>query len=595
VAEQRDRKPAFRAAFREYVREELGEDLGRLSDKQRSWALVRYYMGNIHNRLRTFVSEDELEEGHVDGANDLEVDLIHRDNGNVLIVQAKHRQEGSSEQGKDIEHFQSVLGRLTDTSFKKNSKLHDALAEIDFDNDSFELRYITLGRVEGQAKEQASKGATLPTHLKKIEDRVQFEVLDEAGLTDELRNALSMEAGIPGKWELFTHGPRGRRSSVVEIDAGGHRSVVLVVAASQIVEMYKKFRDSLFTVNIRNYIGNTATNKGIIDTARKDPAHFFHFNNGVSCLAKALTVSESGDRIEVEGLQVINGAQTVKALFKARDAWKPGDETALVLMRVTAVPKGYGVGREFGNDVIRFNNTQNVIRVSDFRSNDPIQNDLRAKFDNLTRRGKRADYIPKRTDKIRSNAIPIRMEDFAKTVYSFLRDPIAFSGNSSFLFDDSEGGGYRYVFGDGKQVWATMPESDFKLRAAIWWMAEVFGERRKRDRTSAKDPAELGALERKWMLLYVLKLILERSFGGESYKGHLSRFYRGEWNLGEGPDGKWFAELYEKAKGAIVYVYGEAMKRDGFIHRNWMRSPETLRDLSDFVKRAPGMTVEARR
>jgi len=80
----------------------------------------------------------------------------------------------------------------------------------------------------------------------------------------------------------------------------------------------------------------------------------------------------------------------------------------------------------------------------------------------------------------------IRLEEFAKVIYSFLRDPIQFSGSTSFLFDDTSKGGYRYVFGDGQQVWTTMPDEEFKLRSAVWWMADAFAPQVKNDR--AKVP-----------------------------------------------------------------------------------------------------------
>ena len=69
---------------------------------------------------------------------------------------------------------------------------------------------------------------------------------------------------------------------------------------------------------------------------------FFLFNNGISCLAKKATVTENGSVLITQGLQVINGAQTVKALVKAsHDKFKT---EPLVLVRVTEVEKGYGGG-----------------------------------------------------------------------------------------------------------------------------------------------------------------------------------------------------------------------------------------------------------
>ena len=98
------------------------------------------------------------------------------------------------------------------------------------------------------------------------------------------------------------------------VNAGNYKSLIMALDAKQLIRCYEELdRDSLFSLNIRNFIGNTSTNKEIIKSAESDPENFFLFNNGISCLASS--VRSTDDHLEVEGLQVINGAQTVKALF----------------------------------------------------------------------------------------------------------------------------------------------------------------------------------------------------------------------------------------------------------------------------------------
>ena len=77
--------------------------------------------------------------------------------------------------------------------------------------------------------------------------------------------------------------------------------------------MYEELdRDAIFSLNIRNYIGNTKTNQKIIDSALTEPDNFFIYNNGISCFATEVKVAD--ESVNVTGLQVINGAQTVKAI-----------------------------------------------------------------------------------------------------------------------------------------------------------------------------------------------------------------------------------------------------------------------------------------
>src|SRR5262249_4054641 len=251
----------------------------------------------------------------------------------------------------------------------------------------------------------------------------------------------------------------------------------------QLVNLYRQFREGLFTLNIRNYLGNTATNKLLIKTLRDEPSHFYYFNNGISCLAEKLV--PKGDRVSTKGLQIINGAQTIRSLVKAADRNKQNDlEGALVLVRITQAEKQYSAEGKFRNDIVRFNNTQNIIKASDFRSNDPIHTDLKNRFAEHKRNGKEVVYISKRTDPAyrRQNQEIISLEEFAKVVYSFQKNPFAFADKTSFLFDDSESGGYIWVFGDGKEIWTTMPEPEFRLRSAIWWLSKAFSEQMREDK-----------------------------------------------------------------------------------------------------------------
>jgi hypothetical protein len=352
--------------------------------------------------------------------------------------------------------------------------------------------------------------------------------------------------------------------------------------------MHQKARDSLFTLNIRNFIGNTRTNKDIKQTAVDWGELFFLFNNGISCLAKKATIAEGGNVLVTQGLQVINGAQTVKALVKAsHDKFRT---EPLVLVRVTEVEKGYGDGG-FSSEVTRFNNTQNVIKVSDFKSNDPIQAYLKKKF-SYNRFGRKVEYFPKRTDKKSPNSIAIRLEEFAKVVYAFLYDPVKFSGSTSFLFDESEQGGYAKVFGNGTEVPDLMPEDEFRLRSSIWWIATEFDAALKEFKKGDISQHERAALERKWFLLYAARLVLQKSFDPEVYKNQIIPFYRGEWQMDEGKEGEWFRELFKISKDSVVFVYKSSQRHQpDFVHRNWMRNIKSAESLYDYIIESPSRTM----
>src|SRR6185312_12783906 len=186
-------------------------------------------------------------------------------------------------------------------------------------------------------------------------------------------------------------------------------------------------------------------------------------------------------------------------------------------------------------------------KVSDFRSNDSVQEHLKEQFKKISYRGRHVVYVPKRTDSPPKNAELVRLEEFAKTVYAFLEDPVSFSGATAFLFDDVNGG-YNKIFGDGQAKWEIMPEDEFRLRAAIYWLAKEFGDRMRNDRTAETDPDVKAALERKWVLMYSARKVLEHYYPNDRWKQELRKVYRGDWELGEDKKGKLFLQIYHDAK-----------------------------------------------
>ena len=589
---QQTKKIKARDEYVNFIEKESKAKLGSLSKRQQSLGFVRFYVKQIHNKLRSEISDEDLELGLVDGANDVGIDFIHRDDGHVTIIQAKYRSGGTKEPHEDVSHFQSLLKRITDQSIPISERLYDRISDVDLKNDRINLIYLTFGEIANQAKAISTHQPAYPGGYLDLDQRCEWEFLDENLLNEEIRNAISIDSGMSEKTiTLHPIGQKGQRgtSSVIQTQAGEFRSFLMVLDAKQIIKAYQEgARDALFSLNIRNFIGKTSTNKAIIATAKEKPESFFLFNNGISCLCTSLI--DHDNRIEVTGLQVINGAQTVKALVGAGRR-RPGDadpwpkDVPLVLARITEIPSGYGSAGRVRDDVTRYNNTQNVVKVSDFRSNDRVQLLLKDQFKEISRFGKPVSYVPKRTDYRPPNCEIVRLEEFSKSVYAFLEDPVAFSGSTSFLFDDSEGGGYNRIFGDGDQKWEKMPNDEFRLRASIYWLAQEFGERAKTDRETEVDADTRSALERKWMIVYSARKVLENYFPNELWKDQLRKAYRGEWRFGEGDRGKWFLRLYGEARSGVVLAYKNSrLVNPTFVHRNWMRSKDTPPAVAQILK-----------
>jgi hypothetical protein len=589
-----DNKIDARQSFRDFATELHGCAFERIgSPKDYTRALAKFYISKLHNVLKTEIDDDEFDDGYVDNAGDLDIDLIHRDDHRVLILQSRyHGTQHAGEKAADIARFQGVLSRMRSDKFKANAKLQDILSTIDWERDSFEMVYLSFSKIAGQALDQTTEKPAYPSDVPQLEERCTWEFLGEQEFSVELRRAATLVTSTPDvTTTLFSAGPKSKRSEVIEVQSGTYRSCVMAVEASHLVAAYHSIGDALFSLNIRNFLGNTKNNQKIVETAKDRPENFFYFNNGIGCLAESVDVRAGS--VVAKKLQVINGAQTVKALVRAAgklgkakswDAHQP-----IILVRITEVGS-YGSSGNFREEITRFNNTQNVIKDADFKSNDAVQKDLAEKFSKIVRPGKRVVYQHKRTDVRPSNAEIIRMEEFAKVIYAFLMDPVSFSGSTSMLFDDDRG--YSVVFGDGKSPWTEIPNAEFRMRAGIYWISRDIELLVKADKKATEDPIVKAALERKWFPIFVSRLLLERAFPNGEWRQHVARLYKGDWNLSGDKDGEWIKILYEISKQIVLMVYRMSSKSPKFVHRNWMRSADTVESLKDAVKDFPEFQVK---
>jgi hypothetical protein len=282
---------------------------------------------------------------------------------------------------------------------------------------------------------------------------IEFHLLDFPALKEFYIEAQTLEQSMPervsinlgsGRW-LLINKPR--------------RTLIAVVKANSLVNLYRKEREKLFAYNIRSFLGRKGLNKDIIDTAEERPQDFFFFNNGISAVCTKLEVDEPTNECVAHKFQIINGARTAGSLAKARIV---GD--CNVLLRVT---EGESVVTEkgFNADVIKYNNTQNLVKVSDFRSNDEIQLFLENRFRELKPYGAvpMISYQIKRSfKKAAAGSYALRLEDLAKLRYAWEHEPTRCVADPKSLWTHREGGGvYEEAFGVSGQLWTFWPEEVF--------------------------------------------------------------------------------------------------------------------------------------
>lgn len=202
-------------------------------------------------------------------------------------------------------------------------------------------------------------------------------------------------------FNLFEKTDGDIRALIANVDARDLLRIVLnseelrdsVDAEYSELKDYQILEDA-FEDNVRVYLKQRSKiNRNIKETAlSEDDAHrFFYFNNGVTitCSHYNYPKKRRNPIIELQNLQVVNGSQTIHALF---DAFKDNHETfddLEILCRVYETRN-----EELSTNIAEYTNSQNPVKSRDIRSNDYVQKKLESelKVSNYFYERKKAQY-----------------------------------------------------------------------------------------------------------------------------------------------------------------------------------------------------------
>lgn len=149
---------------------------------------------------------------------------------------------------------------------------------------------------------------------------------------------------------------------------------------NELIRLQNKYHhNQLYSENIRLYLGDRgAVNKDIIQTIISPESQWFpYMNNGISLICDGMDICTANPKkntlpVELTNLQIINGCQTVNALYSAkyeedtRDKFKPSN----ILIRIYQINPSQ---QRFKQSIIRATNNQNAIKPYSLFANDPIQ------------------------------------------------------------------------------------------------------------------------------------------------------------------------------------------------------------------------------
>jgi len=328
-----------------------------------SGRFIRWFLEHIYR-----LEEIDADDACVDAKHDKGVDAIYVDDVSetVHIIQAKTKTKENAELGDtELKEFYGTLQQFDSKkkidevfSETKNDKLKQTIvrtglaAKVD---SGYDVRgvFISNARANDDAKAILAK---LP----------KIELFDADAIASDYVD-LDVDGGIKGGYYFDVSD-----SDVIEYEAGGASARLFLAPALNLLKMDGIADGRLFEQNVRLALGNTKVNKGLRESIKEKEEHknFPLYHNGINVLCREI-VSETEERIEVDDYVVVNGAQSLTSLMAEKS--KITDDLKILVKLIET--KG---DTALSQRITTNSNNQNAIKARDLKSNNNIQQRLKA-------------------------------------------------------------------------------------------------------------------------------------------------------------------------------------------------------------------------
>lgn len=347
-------------------------------NNQKSYALLIWFL-EFYGKISNYTSYI------TDGDNDSSCDIVFDNTNNYgdkifYVVQSKWNNEGNSEKESDKDEILKALSDFTTILRGEkddfNDKLKLKLEELDKhlkENGEVKFIFLTLSQYRGGADENIKAFINNDEKLKfEVIDinRIKFDYIDRKYKKIEPLNPLETYQN-PEESLIDIEIVQGNGSIKIEKP---FEAYMFLLRPKSIYDLFEKYSFALFYKNVRNPLLQSQFNEEIEKTAIENPAYFWYYNNGITGITYLLPkIGKKAEKIQLTGLQIINGAQTVYSIYQAYKNASPTkriqmDSESLLTLRL--LKSG---GKDFDLNVTRYTNLQNPIYDRDFCANDDIQ------------------------------------------------------------------------------------------------------------------------------------------------------------------------------------------------------------------------------
>jgi hypothetical protein len=434
------------ALFKEQLEAECVSLANKYGLEKRGDLLIYWYF----THLKEFADTD-VEEILCDGAGDLGIDAIWIDDESLVHFYNFKNFEDSNkgfpagEVDKTISGLQVILNKKHEqiANPELKARLDEVYQQLP---KGYRIHFITSG--QGISVESIVKLNAFVDALRgPSESLISWDQKSLAQLQEQFYQQSLPAVKNPLTFKLPTT-PYMLRSGVADC-------YLFHVNGETLAELYGKYGEGLLQRNIRVDQRDTATNRSIeMACTGDDSKNFLHFNNGVTFLCDSASYDNFQGALTLDKAQVVNGGQTIRALFRA---FQKGSLKKDVMVPARAITSSGD--KDFANNVAVNQNNQNPVGTGFLRSNDQMVVQLdhalasrgwyleRREGELKTATAEELAAIQRRIGHALENRI-IRLKDGAQAyTASFYQQPeIAKKNPKKIFLSVADGGNYERIF-----------------------------------------------------------------------------------------------------------------------------------------------------
>lgn len=386
--------------------------------------LSLFTKGNATRKLTEFYAKarfkvlaDEFDRKYVDGRDDGGIDFYYIEDNGFFIFQTKF---SATPKRINSSYILSEIRKLKNTITNENPNrraqdfVNSLRRETGNKDATLEILWLSTDIVEQSVAEEIQKDLEDWKKRNGWSLAVDFIAIDKYILEGTIYDVKHGYIPYTGKkiLELQENDWMG-----TGWDETGVYSIICSVHVNSILGWFRDSEDidKFLQKNVREFLGETTKiNKAIGDSYLEAPTWFWYKHNGIIIFADNIIIDKKKEQVVLRNPQVVNGGQTLKALFFAYDEKGRRDSPARILLRIYRLPYEDTKTYERSIDIISALNSQNQIKASDLRSTDPRQVRLEQLFEQL---GDGYKYLRKRSKQAKSSWSSITMRNLALIYY----------------------------------------------------------------------------------------------------------------------------------------------------------------------------------